>query len=78
MESFESSEEKSRNNSKLLPEPDEDGFITVTHTMPSKMVGSKRELEVNDCTSLEKGLFEDDLEAVKKVRKYELYRAFES
>jgi hypothetical protein len=24
--------------------------------MPSKMVGSKREFEVNDCTSIEKGL----------------------
>jgi ribosomal RNA-processing protein 7 len=125
MESFESAEEKARNNSRLLSEPDEDGFITVTHSMPSKMVGSKRELEVNggvitqsdmvdgkrsghknkkartrkrnsgasELTDFyrfqrreirQKGLhelrkrFEDDLEAVKKVREQKLYRAFES
>jgi ribosomal RNA-processing protein 7 len=125
MESFESAEEKARINSRLLSEPDEDGFITVSHSMPSKMVGSKRELEVgggvithadmvdekrnghtnkkartrkkntgaSELTDFyrfqrreirQKGVhelrkrFEDDLEAVKKVKEQKLYRAFES
>lgn len=125
MESFESAEEKARINSKLLAEPDEDGFITVTHSIPSKMVGSKRELEVdggmitrsnmadgrrsghnnkkirtrkkssgaselNDFyrfqrrETRQKGLhelrkrFEDDLEAVKKVREQKMYRPFQN
>lgn len=125
MESFESAEEKARINSRLLSEPDEDGFITVSHSMPSKMVGSKRELEVGGGVithadmvdekrsghknkkartrkknsgaseladfyrfqrreTRQKGVhelrkrFEEDLEAVKKVREQKLYRAFES
>lgn len=47
MESFESAEEKARMNNKSLSEPDEDGFVTVTSNVPSKLVGSKRELEVD-------------------------------